>query len=542
VPDQLDLSALFLYAVILSAASFQANGMRNCPVLVRSLGPLVNSRSVGMPVYFDRFELSASTSDNSCMSGSPAISPSDSIRAEKRAAAGNSVVAAIVITGLKIAVGFTTGSLGILSEAAHSGLDLIASLLTFFSVGVSDKPADADHQYGHGKVENFSAFVETALLLITCAWIIYEAGLRLFFRHIEIEPSPAAFGVMLFSMAVDWWRSRALGRIATKYDSQALEADALHFSTDIWSAGVVVVGLFLVLLGRNYRLDWLRDADPIAALFVAGVVVSVSWRLARRTVDALLDAAPPGVRSQIYDAVLRVPGVIEVDRVRIRRAGNRYFADLAVGLARTVTFQRSGQLATAVTESVRRILPDADVTVQPLPRAQRSENIFDRIRAVATHKNLNVHDISVQDLAGHLHVEQHIELDERMTLKQAHDQVTELEADMRRDVPEIADILTHIESEPATIETPEELVGDAELEHRLRTVAAQFPEILDVHEFIFKRVRGRLYLSCHCTLSDSLTLARVHDIQTELEIRFKQDAPELFRVLIHPEPSTDNRR
>jgi len=464
------------------------------------------------------------------------------MRAEKRAAAGNSVIAAVIITGLKIAVGLTTGSLGILSEAAHSGLDLIASLLTFFSVRVSDKPADADHQYGHGKVENFSAFVETGLLLLTCAWIIYEAATRLFFRHIEIEPSIAAFAVMLFSMALDWWRSRALGRIANKYESQALEADALHFSADIWSAGVVVLGLSLVLVGRTYHVEWLRDADPIAALFVAGVVISVSWRLARRTVDALLDAAPPGVRSQIYDAVSRVDGVLEVDRVRIRRAGNRYFADLAVGLARTVTFQRSGQLAAAVTESVQRILPDADVTVQPLPRAQRSENIFDRIRGVATRRNLNVHDISVQDLAGQLHVEQHVELDERMSLKDAHDQVTELEADMRRDLPEISDILTHIESEPSTIERPEELVGDAELEHRLRMVAAQFPEILDVHDFIFKRVRGRLYLSCHCTLSDELSLARVHDIQTELEIRFKQDAPELFRVLIHPEPSTDNRR
>jgi len=476
------------------------------------------------------------------MSGSTGISSLDSMRAEKRAAAGNSVIAAVVITGLKIVVGFTTGSLGILSEAAHSGLDLIATLITSFSVGVSDKPADADHQYGHGKVENFSAFVETGLLLVTCGWIIYEAGLRLFFRHIEIEPSLAAFAVMIFSMGVDWWRSRALGRIASKYDSQALEADALHFSTDIWSAGVVVLGLVLVLLGRTYHVDWLRGSDPIAALFVAGVVVSVSWRLARRTVDALLDAAPPGVRAKIQDAVSRVEGVLEVDRVRIRRAGNRYFADLTVGLARTVTFQRSRQLAAAVTEAVHHVLPDADVTVQPLPRAQRSENIFDRIRAVATHRNLNVHDISVQDLAGKLHVEQHIELDERMTLKQAHDQVTELEADMRRDVPEISGILTHIESEPATIETPEALVSDAELEHRLRAVAAQFPEILDVHEFVFKRVRGRLFVSCHCTLSDDLSLTRVHDVQTELEIRFKQDAPELFRVLIHPEPSTDNRR
>ncbi|HKF01633.1 MAG TPA: cation diffusion facilitator family transporter [Candidatus Sulfotelmatobacter sp.] len=476
------------------------------------------------------------------MSGTPAVSTSELMRAEKRTAAGNSVLAAFVITGLKIAVGVTTGSLGILSEAAHSGLDLIASVLTFFSVGVSDKPADADHQYGHGKIENFSAFVETGLLLITCAWIIYQAVLRLFFRRVEIEPSAAAFAVMLFSMGVDWWRSRVLGRIANKYDSQALEADALHFSTDIWSAAVVVLGLVLVLVGRAYRLEWLNAADPVAALFVAGVVVSVSWRLARRTIDALLDAAPPGVRSQIHDAVSRIEGVLEVDRVRIRRAGNRYFADLAVGVARTVTFQRSEQLATAVTESVRRILPDADVTVQPLPRAQRTENIFDRIRGVATRMNLNVHDISVQDIAGQLHVEQHVELDERMTLKEAHDQVTELEADMRRELPEISDILTHIESEPATIETPEELVGDAELEHRLRAVAAQFPEILDVHDFVFKRVRGRLYLSCHCTLSDALPLARVHEIQTELEIRFKQDAPELFRVLIHPEPSTDNRR
>src|ERR1700692_2717312 len=195
------------------------------------------------------------------------------MRAEKRAVAGNSVLAAIAITTLKVVVGFSTGSLGILSEAAHSGLDLMAALITFFSVGVSDKPADADHQYGHGKVENFSAFVETGLLLATCVWVVYEAVLRLFYRHVEIEPSLAAFAVMLFSMAVDWWRSRALGRIATKYDSQALEADALHFSTDVWSAGVVVLGLALILVGRIYHLDWLRLADPVAALFVAGVSV-----------------------------------------------------------------------------------------------------------------------------------------------------------------------------------------------------------------------------------------------------------------------------
>ena len=477
-----------------------------------------------------------------CMADSPVLYSSRSMREEKRAVAGNSVLAAIAITALKIVVGLTTGSLGILSEAAHSGLDLVAAVITFLSVRVSDKPADADHQYGHGKVENFSAFIETGLLLLTCVWIIYEAAKRLFFHHVEIEPSIAAFVVMFFSMGVDFWRSRALGRIAAKYDSQALEADALHFSTDIWSSAVVILGLLLVQLGRTYGVDWLRDADPVAALFVAAVVVSVSWRLARKTIDALLDAAPAGARHKIIAAVSQVNGLLEVDRVRIRRAGNRYFADLSVGLARNLTFQRSEQMAGAVTAAVHSVLPDADVVVHSVPRAGETENIFDRVRAVATRNNFNVHDVSVQALNGRLHVEQHLELDERLSLKEAHDRVTVLESEIRHDVPEISSILTHIESEPATIETGDEVLRDAALEKRLKAVAAEFPEIIDMHDVEFKRVRDRLYVSCHCTLSDDLLLSRVHDIQTDLEIRFKQAAPELFRVLIHPEPSTDNRR
>jgi cation diffusion facilitator family transporter len=476
------------------------------------------------------------------MSDSPMPFSSATMRVEKRTVAGNSVLAAIVITAMKIVVGITTGSLGILSEAAHSGLDLIAAIITFLSVRVSDKPADADHQYGHGKVENFSAFIETGLLLLTCVGIIYEAVKRLFFRSVEIEPSAWAFLVMFASIAVDVWRSRALGKIAVKYDSQALEADALHFSTDVWSSSVVILGLLLVMAGRWYQVGWLRDADPVAALVVAGIVVRVSWRLARKTIDALLDAAPAGVRNQIIAAVQKVEGVLEVDRARIRRAGNRYFADLSIGLARTVTFQHSEQVADAVTDAVHRMLPDADVTVHSVPRADRKENIFDRIRAVATRHNLNVHDVSVQDLKGRLHVEQHLELDERLSLKEAHDRVSALEVEMRKDVPEISSILTHIESEPATIEAGDEIVRDAALERRLKAIAAEFPDVLDMHEIRIKRVRGRIYVSCHCTMSDELPLSRVHDIQTDLEIRFKQDAPDLFRVLIHPEPSTDNRR
>ena len=467
----------------------------------------------------------------------------EGMQKEKRTVALNSLLAAIAITFLKLIVGLSTGSLGILSEAAHSGLDLVAAFVTLLSVRVSDKPADAEHQYGHGKVENFSAFIETTLLLLTCLWIVGEAVRRLSGHHsVHIAPSVAAFAVMFFSMAVDGWRSRKLKKIADKYDSQALEADALHFSTDIFSSGVVVVGLALVWAGSHWQVPWLVKADPISALLVSGVIVYVSSRLARRTIDALLDAAPVGYRNRMIDAALKVNGVIEVERARVRRAGNRYFADLTVGLERNVTFQRSGQVVAEITKAVQELLPDADVVIHSIPRETGHENIFDRIRAVASRNNFSVHDVSVQDLGGRLHVEQHLELDENLSLKDAHDVVTVLENEIRNSVPEISTILTHIESEPSTIESGNTVVRDAVLEQKLKPVVNEFPEVVDMHDVEIKHVRGKIYMSCHCTMSDDLPLSRVHDVSTELEIRFKQAAPELFKVLIHPEPQTDNRR
>ena len=460
---------------------------------------------------------------------------------EKKAVALNSIFAAVAITAMKVVVGTTTGSLGILSEAAHSGLDLVAAVVTYLSVRVSDKPADAEHQYGHGKVESFSAFLETGLLLLTCVWIVYEAIRRLFFHSVEIEPTVWAFVVMAISMAVDLWRSRRLRRIADKYDSQALQADALHFSTDIWSSAVVILGLALVMAGRKFSQPWLFRADPIAALFVACIVVYVSSQLARQTIDTLLDAAPAGIRNRIIEEVYQVDGVLEVGRVRIRRAGSRYFADVSIAMSRNVTFQKSEQVSNEVAAHIRRLLPEADVVVNAVARASRQESLFDRIRAVAMRNNLNVHDISVQDLEGKLHVEQHVELDERLSLKEAHDRVTRLENEMKHDLREICSILTHIESEPATIETGDGLRVPS-FEQRLYAVTESFPEVVDMHDLVFKRVGGRLYLSLHITMQDDLPLSRVHDIQTAVEGRFRQEVPELFRVLIHPEPQTDNRR
>jgi divalent metal cation (Fe/Co/Zn/Cd) transporter len=316
----------------------------------------------------------------------------------------------------------------------------------------------------------------------------------------------------------------------------------LHFSTDVWSSSVVILGLALVMVSDRWSISWLAAADPVAALVVAVIVVQVSWRLARQTVDSLLDAAPSGIRARIIAELYKVDGVLEVDRVRIRRGGSWYFVDVSVAMSRTVTFQKSEQVSTEVADRIRDLLPGADVVVNAVARANRRESLFDRVRAVATRHNLNVHDISVQDLGGRLHVEQHVELDETLTLKDAHERVTQLEAEMKSDMPEISTILTHIESEPARIETGDGLVRVPSFERKLQGVSENFPEVVDMHDLVFKRVEGRLYLSLHCTMKDDLPLSRVHDIQSEMEGRFRLEIPELFRVLIHPEPQTDNRR
>jgi cation diffusion facilitator family transporter len=468
----------------------------------------------------------------------------------KRSAALFSVLAAFGVTFLKLLTGLLTGSLGMLSEAAHSGIDLIAAGITLFSVQVSDRPADADHTYGHGKIESLSAAVEAVLMLASCIWIFSEAIRRIVFReHLNLDFSVWPFAVLLLAITVDFTRSRKLHRIARETKSEALEADAIHFRTDIWSSIAVLLGLAATYTGQHWHIPQLELADPIAAIFVACIILYVTWQLARRTIDALTDATPPEARAQnpqLIRELASIDGVLSVDRVRTRRSGPSYFADVTLGMPRNLTFQRSEQITTAATAAVQRHLPGADVIVHSIPTASRAESVHDRIRAVAARSNLNIHDVSVQEYHHQLHVEQHLEVDEKMTLRAAHALVTQLESEMRREVPEISSILTHIESEPATIERPESLERDRQLEVRLRRTARAFPEILDIHEVFVTRAHNngadRIQVSCHCTLPDDLPMSRVHEIITELENAFKLDCPEVSRLLIHPEPATDNRR
>jgi cation diffusion facilitator family transporter len=279
---------------------------------------------------------------------------------EKRSAALASLAAAVVLTALKILVGLLTGSLGILAEAAHSGLDLVAALTTYLAVRISVRPPDSTHLYGHGKIENLSALFETGLLLATCGWIAVEAVRRLTRHTAPVEVTFWSFAVMAISIGVDLSRSRVLSRAAKKYHSQALEADALHFQTDVWSSAVVIAGLIGARLG-------IGSADAVAALGVSAVAIWISARLGRRTVDGLLDSAPAGLEEQILAVVEGVPGVRNCHNVRVRSSGPVLFIDLHVLVDGTQTLEQAHGLTETIEAAIQEVAPRADVTVHPEP-------------------------------------------------------------------------------------------------------------------------------------------------------------------------------
>src|SRR5271166_1009342 len=343
---------------------------------------------------------------------------------EKKRAALLSVGSALLLVCLKTFLVLHTGSLGVLSEALHSGLDLVAAVITFLSVRVSDQPADERHPYGHGKFENFSAFIETGLLVLTAFYIIYEAFLRLFFHSVHIQPSLTAFVILFVALAIDLTRARALNAVAKRHSSEALEADALHFSTDVWSTIVVIFGVALVWAGEYWHLAWLGYADAIAGLGVAGVILWVGSRLGKRTLDALLDAAPEGLQREIILAVGRMDGVLDVERVRVRRAGNRHFVDATVSVPRTASLEKVHILTDAIEQRISEIVP-SDVIVHTEPRAPRGEHLFESIRAVAQRMGLAIHDVAAVQQDGSLFVELHLEVDENLSLGEAHRRATE---------------------------------------------------------------------------------------------------------------------
>jgi len=459
---------------------------------------------------------------------------------EKQAAAASSVWAATILSILKLAVGLLIGSLGMLAEAAHSALDLAAALITFLAVRVSARPPDAHHHYGHGKVENLSALAEALLLFVTCIWIIYEALQRLFIYSPDIAANLWAFLVMLLSIAVNINRSRLLYATARKYHSQALEADALHFSTDVWSSLVVLGGLALAWLGQNLWPGYaplLNKADAAAALIVAALVISASYDLGKRTVDALIDRAPDGLPQQIVQAVNKVEGVLAISQIRVRRAGPHTFVDMSLALDRNLPFERTHAITQAVEEQIRRIAHSADVVIHAEPQETADEKLVTRIRTVASQNNLAVHNIAIHQSEKGTCVDLHLEVDDRLSLQQAHDLASQVEQALQADMPNIIQINTHIESRPDAQNAGRDVtVQEQALVKRIKELTEEIAGKQACHAITIRRAGNALSISLHCDLDGRLSIAQVHDIVTRIEHRLQESIPNLERVLIHAEP------
>ena len=451
---------------------------------------------------------------------------------EKNRVAISSLIVAIALTSLKAIVGILTNSLGILSEALHSGLDLAAAATTVYAVRTSSKPPDEDHLYGHGKYESFSALIESLLLLATCAWISYEAIQRLFFREVQVEASFYGFAVMIISIVLDFSRSRALYRVAKKYRSQALEADALHFSTDIMSSLTVIAGLFFVSLG--YRV-----ADPLAALGVVLVVVALSLRLGKRTILVLLDRAPEGLAETIRAEVSKIPGVLSCDRVRVRPSGPQTFVDLEVYVDHSMSFDRANAIAIEVEKAVRKLEPNSDIVVKTQPTAARETRLAEKVRKVASSIDAvkGIHNIEVHDAENGLHVEMHFEVDPDASLESAHGVASKLESAIRANIHEVAQVITHIESaEEMPLTSADVTTESQQIVNAVRENVLQIPGVKRCRDIAVHNAIDGLHLTVTCVLNAGISVSEAHELSTRVEDILRGRIDGVSRVLVHVEP------
>jgi cation diffusion facilitator family transporter len=441
-----------------------------------------------------------------------------------------SVFASAGMATAKFVVGIAIGSLALVSEALHSSVDVVATIITWLVVRVSDLPADEEHQYGHGKFESISALGVIAMLYVLAGGILVESWSRL--REGTPPPtlSTIPFIVLLVDSAVNFWRARALHRTAHATQSQALAADALHFASDVLGSVAVIIGLALSGLG----FAW---GDAAAAVAVAVMIAALGLRLARSTVETLLDRAPEGASEKARAAIRALPGVVDVERLRVRMVGATHFIDAVVQVPRTYPIDRVEEIKQKAKEAVARILGEADLTFTAVPVALSNESVRERIMVIARNSGLAVHHVTVHDLGGKLSVSLDLEVDGEMPLVDAHDIAHRLERDIREEFGEEVEVDTHIEPlEPGlpfgTDAAPERI-------ETIRTALARFAADTAIHDIHNVRVRdtdaGEV-VNFHCRAAPSMSVIRVHENVDEIERALRRAFPTVKRVISHAEP------
>lgn len=449
---------------------------------------------------------------------------------EKEQVALTSIFASGGLMLAKLAIGLLTGSLAILSEAAHSGVDLAATIMTWWAVKISGKPADDNHPYGHGKVESVAALIETGLLAAIAVVVAKEAILRLMGDAHEVQATPLAFAIIGGSVVVDFFRVRALKRVAAATKSHALEADALHFASDMWSSIAVFAGLIGVAMGE-------ARADAIASLAVVVFVVLAGWRLGKSTIDTLTDTAPAGAADQVRDAIDAVPGIVGIERIRVRPAGATLFVDALVTVSRSLPLERTLELKLAAAKAVRDKLPEAEVDIGTHPLALDDETIMERVHIIARNRALAVHHVTVQEIGERIAVSLDLEVDGQMPLGKAHDIATDLEHAIREELGDGVEVETHIE--PLQVQGIDgqdapELVQD--ISGALRMYAEAAGPIQDIHNVRVRRTPSGLFVMFHCRTHPGMVVEDVHRAVDELERSLRRARPDVARAIGHAEP------
>ena len=452
--------------------------------------------------------------------------------AVKQQVAAISIAASASMAAIKFAVGIAIGSLALISEALHSSVDLIATVVTWIVVRVSDKPADAEHHYGHGKLESLSALGVIALLYILAGGIVVEAYGRL--REGTAPPTLTAlpFIVLVVDIVVNFWRARALHKTAMETKSQALEADALHFASDVLGSFAVIIGLGLAAFGYAW-------GDAGAAIAVAVLISILGLRLGKSTIETLLDRAPEGATEKAEEAIRAIPGVVDVERLRVRMVGARHFVDATVHVPRTYPIDRIDGIKRRAQDAVTTALHDADLTFTAVPVARSNESVRDRIMVIARNSGLAIHHVTVHDLGGKLTVSIDLEVDGDMPLNEAHDIAHQLEHAIRDEFGADVEVDTHIE--PLEPELPHGVdTAPARVEaiqQALVGFAAESGAIHDVHNVRVRDTDAGEIVNFHCRAVPSMSVIAVHEKVDEIERALRRAFPAVKRVISHAEPA-----
>lgn len=467
---------------------------------------------------------------------------------EKIKVAVISIVASAALTATKLAIGLSANSLGILSEAMHSGLDVIAAVMTYHAVRIALRPPDARYTYGYAKFESIASLVEIILLFAVAGWIFYEGIDRIFFKSIGPEVTAMAFGIMFASIAVDFGRSRALYRVARKYGSQAIEADGLHFKTDVLTSAIVIAGLLAVLFLK------IPNADAYSALIIAGLIIYTSLGLGRRTLDVLLDKAPKGTTARVIEVTAGLEGIEKVRDVRARLVGQETFVDMHIEVPRTFTHRRAHRLATEVEERVKKAIPNSNVLVHVDAFKSTDETILDRVRLIAseTDRIKNIHSVYLSAMTSeelaernqrcfHLYLD--VQMDADLDLMAAHDTVDDFEKRVKSEIPEIKAITSHIETEVnerLVVGKEGEEIDKAYLQ-AIRKTALSVLGVADCRDVGVITMAGQTHITLtiaisHTDMHKMMTVEEAHRIATDVQNAVVKRTG-AARVIVHTEPA-----